>query len=193
VKSIWPILVIFLAVGAGTWLLSTRSSAPKDGAAGAVLKKSGSEASTFHEPSLAPPAHEKAFLEEQLKTKPNHPPILVRLGEVERSMGELADARKHLEQALQVDSSLVEARLELSMVCYQLKDEREAERQNLLVLKQDPKQPDALYNLGAIEANRGQFPQAREYWQKVVQYAPDSASGKNAAVALTKLPANPRP
>ena len=143
--------------------------------------------------ALAAPAHEKAFLEEQLKTKPNHPPILVRLGEVERSMGQLADARKHLEQALQVDPSLVDARLELSMVCYQLKDEREAERQNLLVLKQDAKQPDALYNLGAIEANRGQFAQAREYWQKLVQYAPDSASGKNAAVALTKLPQNPRP
>ena len=133
------------------------------------------------------PVHEKAFLEEQLKEHPDHAPILVRLGEMEFSDGKLPDAKQHLEKAIQIDPTLIDARLELSMVYYQMDDAVNAEKQNREVLKQDPKQGDALYNLGAIYANRKQYAEARQFWNDAVKFAGDTASGKNAASALTKI------
>ena len=62
------------------------------------------------------------------------------------------------------------------------------EKQNLAVLKLDSKQPDALYNLGAIYANHDRFAEARQFWNDAVKYGKDTSSGQNAAVALTKLP-----
>jgi uncharacterized protein HemY len=188
-KNILPIVVISVMVVLGAWVLKLHF-APGSGrpwsdtsvdSSGKPLRKTDTAKQDVN------PTHEKAFLEEQLKTNPNHAPILLRLGEVERNMGQLTDARSHLEKAVNADPTMIDARLELSMVCYELKDANEAERQNLLVLKQDPKQPDALYNLGAIEANRNDLAKARDYFQQAVQDGPETASGKNAAMALTKL------
>jgi cytochrome c-type biogenesis protein CcmH/NrfG len=184
----------FLAIGLLSWFLGKQlnrheTAGPAVDSSQSALKPIRTTASA--KPVKAPPStpiHEKAFLEEQLKTNPGHAPILLRLGEVERSMGQFTEARDNLEKALKADPSLVDARLELSLVYYQLNDQTAAERQNLLVLKQDPKQADALYNLGAISANRNQFQEARNYWQNAVRYGAGTESGGKAAHALATLP-----
>lgn len=189
-KQIPATVAALAAVSLGAWYFGRQFRVDHASQAGASQGSPSGQKIPVHEKTDAPPptpVHEKAFLEEQLKTNPHHPPILVRLGEVEHSLGQLPEARSHLEQALKEDANLVDARLELSMVCYELKDVAEAERQNLIILKQDPKQADALYNLGAIEANRNQLAKARQYWQDAARYGADSASGKNAAAALAQL------
>lgn len=137
----------------------------------------------------APPnlPHEKAFLEEDLRKKPGHAPVLLRLAQVEREMGRLDEARKHLEQAVAGSENVIEARLELSRVSFELGDVTTALEQNRQVLRQDPKQADALYNLGAISANLGDLPQARKYWGEAVRSGSDTESGKRAAEALKKV------
>ena len=185
-----------LACGLAAWFVGRQITLNDSAPAAAAAQPSAQGPSPSLKPltkiaagSKAPatPAHEKAFLEEQLKTKPGHPPILLRLAELERSEGKLAEARKHLEQAVQGDPALIDARLELSLVCYQLGDVATAEKENQAVLKQDPKQADALYNLGAIYANQNKVVEARQYWTDAVKWGADTASGKNAASALTKL------
>jgi len=192
-KNIITLAAVGIVCGLTAWLLGrqivshsaqeTQSPTP---ASGASLKPISKTAPAMKAPDN--PVHEKAFLEEQLKANPNHPPILLRLAEMERSDGKLAEARKHLEQAIAADATLIDARLELSLVCYQLGDAAEAEKQNLAVLKLDSKQPDALYNLGAIYANQNRFAEARQFWNDAVKYGDDSGSAKNAATGLTKLP-----
>src|SRR5215469_5861109 len=99
-------------VAAGWWLSRPSSSANP------TRNKQAASA------PAAPPnlPHEKAFLEDELTKKPGHAPVLLRLAQVEREMGKLPEARKHLEQAVTGTENVIEARLELSRVCYEMGD-----------------------------------------------------------------------
>lgn len=145
-------------------------------------------------PAAPPPAstldatHEKLFLAEQLKRNATHTPILLRLAQIERAEGDFSGARKHLEQAV-ADGSQVDARLELGLVCWSIGDFAAAEEQNREVLKLDPGQPDALYNLGALFANRGDSRRAIELWTEVARGGRDSDSVSKARRAIEVLEA----
>ena len=55
------------------------------------------------------------------------------------------------------------------------------------ILKREPKNVDALYNLGAIHANAGRMDEARRYWSRAKTAAPDSQGGKKAAQGLSQI------
>jgi tetratricopeptide (TPR) repeat protein len=133
------------------------------------------------------PIHEKASLEEQLKKKPGHAPVLLRLAQVEMELNNPADARKRLEELLRAEPANTEALLELGRVCYQLDDLPCALSETGKILAANPNQVDALYNMGAIQANMGSTGKAREYWTRAVKVSPDSESGRNAAAGLKQL------
>lgn len=133
------------------------------------------------------PAHEKAALEDQLKQKPDHAPILLRLAQIDLAEGRAAGARKRLEELLNTEPENSEALLELGRACYTLDDLACAVQKTEAILKRNPAQPDALYNLGAIYANQGQRDKAREYWDRAAKASPTSDSGKKAAAALKQL------
>ena len=133
------------------------------------------------------PAHEKASLEEQLKKNPNHPPILLRLAEIENTAGHPAEAQKYLRQALERDSSNVDARLELSKSLYETGKTEDAIAEAKRLLADHPNQVDALYNLGAIYANQGALVVARQYWTQAIAADANSESGKKAQDGLAKI------
>lgn len=133
--------------------------------------------------------HEKAFLAEQLRRRPKHTPILLRLAQMERADGDLAGARRHLEEAIAADGSQLDVRLELSLVCTEMGDVAEAEQQNQAVLRITPGQPDALYNLGAIAANRGDEQLARQYWMSAVAGGRSGDAAAKALAGIQKLQA----
>jgi tetratricopeptide (TPR) repeat protein len=152
-------LAAILPIAGGGWLLThTRksSSAP------------GTESSRAWNLT-----HEKVFLTEQLRRNPGHTPILLRLAQIERNQGDLRAAQEHLKQAVAADGKQTDAHLELGLLCWEMSDFVAAEAQNRAVFRIDPGQPDALYNLGAIFANRGDARQAREFWLNAVR------SGRN--------------
>ena len=105
------IAVVPLAIGIGTLLVLNKMMSP-----------SGSKSSpaTTETQSAVPqnPAHERAALEEELKKKPGHPPILLRLAEMERDAGRPAGAVQYLRQILEQDSKNEDARLELGRMLY---------------------------------------------------------------------------
>jgi len=151
----------------------------------------------IHRPKIPAPeiprawnaAHEKVFLAEQLIRNSTHAPILLRLAQLERQEGDLRAARQHLEQAAAVDSKQVDVRLELSLVCWELGDFAAAEEQNRAVLRIDPGQPDALYNLGAIAANRGDARQARQFWTAAQRRGVNSDAAEKSRRAIERLEA----
>lgn len=133
------------------------------------------------------PAHERAALEEELKKKPDHAPILLRLAELEREAGRPAGALPYLRQVLAHESTNEEARLELGRLLYETGDVNGAITETKQLLADHPNQVDGLYNLGAIYANLNRNDLAREYWSKAIASAPASESGKRAKESLAKL------
>ena len=133
------------------------------------------------------PAHERAALEEQLKRNPDHPPILMRLAEMEREAGRPAGAIPYLRKILDKDSTNLDARLELSRVLYETNDVDGAVKEIQKLLADHPGQVDALYNLGAIYANQNRMDLARQAWAKAVASDPQSESGKRAKDGLAQL------
>jgi protein O-GlcNAc transferase len=138
-------------------------------------------------PAPQDPIHEKAALEEELKQKPDHPPILMRLAELARDGGQPKQAAELLKRAVAADSKNVDARLELSRTLYEIDDVDGAFTETKRILTDNPNQVDALYNIGAIYANLGKADLARQYWTQAVATDPNSDSGRKSADALTKI------
>lgn len=133
------------------------------------------------------PTHERASLEEELKKKPGHAPILLRLAEVARDQGKAAEAANYLRQLLESDPANKDARLELGRALYEGGDVEASIRETKQLLADHPKNVDALYNLGAIYANENQVALARQYWSEAVAAEPTSESGLKARDGLQKI------
>ena len=138
--------------------------------------------------------HELETLQHDLAQNPAHVPILLRLAEVSRESGKIDKSVEYLRQAVKEDPKNHDALLELGRVLFETGDVPGAIRETTRLLEADPLNVDALYNLGAIYGNLGQDSQAREYWKKAVEAAPESESGRRAATGLQQLtaPAHPQ-
>jgi tetratricopeptide (TPR) repeat protein len=172
-----------LAIGIATLLILNALSGPKR----SRDTPSGTSSSDASSPVPQNPAHERAGLEEQLKLNPSHPPILIRLAEMEREAGRPAGAVKYLREALEHDPTNEEARLNLGRALYEAGDIAAALVETKQLLADHPNQVDGLYNLGAIYANQGQIPLARQSWTQAVSIGAGTDSGKRAQDALGQL------
>ena len=173
------IAVVPLAIGIGTLFVLNKMMSPGS---------KSSPASTQTQSAVPEnPAHERAALEEELKKKPGHPPILLRLAELEHEAGRPSGALPYLRQILEQDSKNEDARLELGRMLYDTGDVEGALKETKQLLVDHPDQVDGLYNLGAIYANQNRLDLAREYWSKAVATAPTSDSGVRARDSLAKL------
>ena len=133
------------------------------------------------------PAHELKMLEAELQKKPGHLPVLMRMAEIERSEGKVADAEDHLRQAVTSEPSNPDAHLELGRLLYEKGDVSGAIQETQSAIAANPKHVDALYNMGAIYANTGDPAKARSYWNRAVQADPAAESGKKAREGLARI------
>lgn len=132
--------------------------------------------------------HDRRALEAELKKKPDHTPILLRLAELAREAGKPADAAAYLRRVVTIEPQNHEARLELGRALYESGDVQAALAQTSRLVELAPDNTDALYNLGAIYGNLNQIDKARQYMARAVSLAPESNGGKLARAALAKLP-----
>ena len=136
---------------------------------------------------VAAQAHELKALESELKKKPGHGPILMRMAEVSRTAGRRQEAIGYLSQWAAAEPKNAEARLELGRALFEAGDINGALAETKASLAIKPDDPDALYNLGAIYGNINNDAEARNYWKRAAEIAPDSASGKRARESMGKL------
>ena len=137
--------------------------------------------------SIEDKAHEIKALEIELQKKPNHVPILLRLAQIQRESGKVAEASKYLQQILAQEPRNLDARLELGRALFDLGDVSGAIEQTKLILKENPSHTEALYNLGAIYGNLNNETMAREYWTRTIASNPNSESARQAKENLTRL------
>jgi cytochrome c-type biogenesis protein CcmH/NrfG len=180
-RNKWVIFGAFCALLAGfaAFLLhvDSRSNEPAPGPAAAAQPKTTAEN----------PDHELKALAVELKKKPGHTPVLMRMAEIERDQGKLDDAAAHLRAAVESEPENAEGLLELGRVLYEKGDVPGAIAQTARILESNPKHVDALYNLGAIYANTGNVTQARVYWTRAVDANPSADSAKRARDGLVKV------
>ena len=150
-----------------------------------------SETPTVEQP--APDQHEGLILEEALKKKPKHTPVLLRMAQLSEASGKHAEAAVQLREILGYEPANTDAHLELGRVLFQTGDVQGAIEQTNWILDRHPEHADALYNLGAIYANVGNADYARRYWERLVGANPQSESGQRAKVMLARLSAASSP
>lgn len=131
--------------------------------------------------------HDLKILEKALVKKPGHTPVLMNLARLEEEKGQFDEAAKHLTEIVDQDSGNLEARLELGKVLFQRGDVQGALKQTRAILEVQPRNPDALYNLGAIYGNLGNAAMAREYWGRLIALDPKSESGQRAQRMMPQL------
>jgi tetratricopeptide (TPR) repeat protein len=137
--------------------------------------------------SSATNEHELKVLETTLKQNPDHAPILVRMAQLSRDLGNHDTALRHLQEAVKADPKNRDARLELGRALFESGDVEGAIRETQQLLELDPRNVDGLYNLGAIYGNLGQDDRAREYWNKAVAADPESEGAERARSALKQI------
>jgi len=131
--------------------------------------------------------HELLVLEQELEQHPEHLPILMRMSEVEWTLGNRGGALERLRAAAALEPDNAEVRLELGRALYETGDVEGALLETQLLVNNDPSNVDALYNLGAIYGNMRNEELARMYWLEAVNLDSDSESGRLAQAGLAKL------
>jgi cytochrome c-type biogenesis protein CcmH/NrfG len=181
-----------MAVVAIPFVYVSRPKSPH--AAGGEAATAAPTAPALPSPSVLATEHlsaeqkEMAMLEQHLASAPGHTPVLMRLAELARQSGKIADAVKYLRKAVETDGKNEDARLELGRALFEAGDIQGATIETKALLEMNPTNADALYNLGAIEGNLGNFAEARRHWEAVVKASPSSESAAKSRAALTKLP-----
>jgi len=85
------------------------------------------------------------------------------------------------------DSRRSDIHFALALIYYSKQDFAKCEDENNKVLKYDPKNQMAIYNLGAIAATKGDVVKAKDLWNQVIEINSESETGKLAKESLAKL------
>ena len=131
--------------------------------------------------------HEEKMLTEALSKKPDHAPVLLRMAALAATQRQFEKAIGYLERALRSEPKNVEVRLEYGRILFESGRITEDIEQTQLILKDQPENADALYNLGAIYGNIGDREKAGKYWDQLISSKPESESGRRAKTLLAQL------
>jgi len=138
------------------------------------------------------PHAEINMLEQMWKEHPDHAPIALQLGNLYYDDGKYDEAIKYYREFLKADTSAngYEVRLDLARALFEQKKADEAKAEISKLLKDHPNHPSALYNLGAMEANLGNFEAAHKAWELLIKTHPEDtlATFAKSSLPMLKMP-----
>lgn len=97
------------------------------------------------------------------------------------------EAIQYYEMILKKDPKRNDIRFSLTYIYYNKGDLNKAEEETNKILSYDKNNSMARYNLGAIEATRGNNEKARQIWNQLIQDEPKSETAELARNALSML------
>jgi cytochrome c-type biogenesis protein CcmH/NrfG len=146
---------------------------------------------TAPEPSkenVSKQVHERIdHLKDVVTRKPSDARSAIELARTLQDGHDLEGALKYYELGLKADPRNIEARIDYSLCLYQAGKDQDAFVQNQKVLQQDASNAQALYNLGAIHANRGMSDSATYYWRSLIASHPNDNLAQKAKQNLKQL------
>ena len=99
----------------------------------------------------------------------------------------LDQAADYYNQILSKDPKRIDILTELTFVYFSKKDFNKAEEITRKVLQIDPNNHEALFNMGAISASRGETETAKKRWNELIEKYPGSKAAKLASDAVKSL------
>jgi cytochrome c-type biogenesis protein CcmH/NrfG len=146
---------------------------------------------TTPEPSkenVSKQVHERIdHLKDVVTKKPSDARSAIELARTLQDGHDLEGALKYYELGLKADPKNIEARIDYSLCLYHAGKDQDAFVQNKKVLQQDASNAQALYNLGAIHANRGMTDSATYYWRSLISSHPHDDLAQKAKQNLSQL------
>ncbi len=97
------------------------------------------------------------------------------------------EAITYYEKILKVNPKRNDILFDLSMIWFTKQDYNKAEGYTDQILKNDRSNTQAMYNLGAIAASKGEKERAKEIWKKLVSEYPGDEAAELAKSSLDKL------
>ncbi len=182
----------FAAVSAVTFVrLSEPPPSPDSYAPSSSPVLSGATATSAPSPGKANVSEqfhsELAALEQQLASTPDDLSVLGRLAVMHRSAHQPAQAAAYYQRYLDLDPTNRQMRLDLTQSYAAMQRWDDALQASLSLLEISPDDPAAMYNIGAIQANRGDFSEARKWWEKVRSQQVDKPLAAKARESLESI------
>jgi len=134
-------------------------------------------------------SREVTALEQRLAANPADRATLLRLARLQQDAHQPAASAGYYRRYLQQVPADRQAWLDLAAVTAATGDWDGALAATAALLARDSLDPAALFNQGAIHANRGEVAEARHWWSKAAAQTRDPELAQQAAAALRKLPA----
>lgn len=124
-------------------------------------------------------------LENKLKSNPGDVETATELGDLYLSAHQ---DKKAIEVYETVRNKLqTESLFNLTLAYYNIKNFDKAEEVTKFILKKKPDEYRAIFNLGSINATKGNKELARKYWNEVIEKFPDTEEAKQAREFLARL------
>jgi tetratricopeptide (TPR) repeat protein len=174
---------VFFGILVGWIIGSQQNAAPR------VATPAAQRAATPGQSTAAPLDESRAAaLAETAKGNPQEAAVRLELGNLYFDSERFADAARWYEQAIAIEPRNVSASTDLGISYYYMNQPDRALQQFERSLAIDPRHSKTLLNVGIVRAfGKDDLEGAAEAWQRVVEYAPDSAEGKRAKQALDSL------
>ncbi|NOX17114.1 MAG: tetratricopeptide repeat protein [Chlorobi bacterium] len=131
--------------------------------------------------------HEMEKLKIQIDENPSDTLSMRKYAEL-LSAGHRADeAVDYYEKILTINKRREDILSALTFLYFDLRKFNEAEKTVERILKVNPKSTEALFNLGAISANKGNTAKARKVWKDLIEKYPESDEADLARSYIKKL------
>ena len=184
---IFGVAGVFFGILVG-WIIGSQQGGtprPASPAAAAPAATSGQASSAGATPLDEARA---ATLAQTAERNPRDASVRLDLGNLYFDSERFEEAARWYEQALAIDARNVNASTDLGIAYYYMNQPDRALQQFDRSLAIDPRHTKTLLNLGIVRAfGKDDLDGAAQAWQRVVEYAPDSAEGKRAKQALESL------
>ncbi len=126
-------------------------------------------------------------MEEAVKNNPNDTLKIKEYAEFMAAAHQPEKAIIYYNKILQKDPKRIDILLDLTSIYFGLKKFSEAEKVTNNILKINPKNSAANYNLGVLKAVEGKKEEARKIWQSVISKYPNTNAARMAKNSLEKL------
>jgi cytochrome c-type biogenesis protein CcmH/NrfG len=177
-KQAYTLAVICLLLGGAFGYLLRGSSSSDSNPAADAAAPAGMPSAAGQQPTpeqMGQMARKQAEpLVAQLKTNPNDPKLLARIGNVYYDAAQYEDAIGYYKQALKIDPKNVDIRSDMA-TCYWYKNDPDAAIAEFQKsLSYNPSHASTLYNLGVVKwQGKGDPKGALEAWQKLLDTNPN--------------------
>jgi len=128
-----------------------------------------------------------ADLENTVKENPSDTIALRQYADYLTASHKMDEAIPYYNKILELNPKRADIHFSLAIIYFNKQNFKQCKNENTEVLKFDPENQMALYNLGAVAATQEKKEEAKEYWNKVISIDSHTETANLARESLSKL------